>query len=158
MDNNSLCRELFLDDIVKLELFPAAQCQFPLPANIPLSEMTGATFGAPALSIDLTGDADVQAAELPTLKVSTGRSVAGLVYNQELQVSVLHGAEVASKAVASLQGSDFHVVYTKADGTRWLSYSLWNTSLADIDDTHAASRACMVKIKLSSMSNLIALL
>lgn len=157
MDSSLSCKELFLDDIVKLEIYPADQCRFPLPANLTLSEMPGAVFSEHCLTLDLTGEADVQAADVPTLKISTARSMAGLTYTHDLQVSVQFGAPLVSAAIVYLKNADFHVVYTKADGTRWLSYSLWNTSLIDFDDTHATARACQLKVKLSSMSDLIQL-
>lgn len=157
MSDISMCRESFLEDIVKVELFPVSECSIPIPFGVPLTEIVGATFNIPAISIDLPGENDVQAQEVPTLKITNGRSLSGHIYTHDLQVAVSGGYSVANAVVRKLQGLDFHILYTLADETRWLSYSLPNTSLCDIDDTHAATRACMLKIKLQSMSNLISL-
>lgn len=157
MSDISMCRESFLDDIVKVELFPSSECSIPIPFGVALTEIIGATFNVPAISVDLSGDKDAQAQEAPTLKITNGRSLSGHIYTHDLQVAVNGGYAAANDVVRKLQGVDFHIVYTLADETRWLSYSLPNTSLCDIDDTHAATRACMLKVKLQSMSNLIAL-
>ena len=157
MSDISMCRESFLEDIVKVELYSVSECSIPIPFGIPLTEIVGATFNIPAISIDLPGENDVQAQEVPTLKIANGRSLSGHIYTHDLQVAVNGGYIAVNDVIRKLQGVDFHIVYTLADETRWLSYSLPNTSLCDIDDTHAATRACMLKVKLQSMSNLISL-
>lgn len=91
----------------------------------------------------------------PTLKITNSRSAAGNVYTHDLQIPTQLGRKDAEQAVRQLQGYDFYVVYQKTDGSMSFSYSLPNSSVADIEENVSPSLSVSVKIKVQSMSPLI---
>lgn len=159
--NEKNCRESRLDDIVRIDIYPASQCSIPVPPNITIQSLVENNFfsGTPALSVALSvaDDNEAELSDNPNLKVTTARQQAGTVYKHDLQIPMKNGKTLAERAVDALQGHDFHCVYTHADGTRDLSYALPNSSTTDLDEQLSANSSVLLKVKVLSMSHPITL-
>ena len=161
------CNEQILDDVVRVDVVLASLCDLPVPFNVRLTEMVctkvveGQTvdrIGAPGLSIAYNvqdGD-DGEMESAPTLKQTDKQQAAGIVVAHDLQVPVTAGFEATRVAVEGLQTRHFHVVLTTQDGTRYLLYSLPNTSLLLLDEQDLNQKAT-VKLTLQSMSHVVRL-
>lgn len=154
------CLELFLEDIVSVAAYDSDDMALPYPpsvagsasiSNLPVKGGSKPVFKA---AID-PAEGSVLMSESPTLKITNSRSAAGNVYTHELSVPVLIGRELAESIVTQLQGSDFYMVYYRANGTCAVSYSLPNTAIADIEESLSSSTTVSLKIKLQSCSQLI---
>lgn len=155
--NDLNCRESRLDDIVRIDIYPASQCSIPVPPTISIQSLVENNFfsGTPALSVALSVSEETEGemTDSPTLKVSTGRQQAGTVYKHDLQIPLKNDKTLAERAVDALQGHDFHCVYTHADGARDMSYALPNASTIDIDEQLSSNSSVIVKVKVASMSH-----
>lgn len=161
------CNEQILDDVVRVDVVLASLCDLPVPFNVRLTEMVGTKvvegqivdrIGAPGLSIAYNvqdGD-DGEMESAPTLKQTDKQQAAGIVVAHDLQVPVTAGFEATRVAVEGLQTRHFHVVLTTQDGTRYLLYSLPNTSLLLLDEQDLNQKAT-VKMTLQSMSHVVRL-
>ncbi len=157
--NNNQCNEVISDEIVRVEIYLASQVNFTLPTTVPFQSinLTANLFGTAAFVAALS-DADAVALDdSPTLKIKNARQEAGNVYVHDLQVPVLVERAAAESLVNTLKGEDFHVVYTRADGSRDMSMTLPNAASCDIEESHSSSAKTTLKIKIRSMSNLIKL-
>lgn len=165
------CREQILDDVVRIDLVLASSCHFPIPFQIGLSEMTvanlddwtpqstsHAVIGQALLSVaDNVQDGDDGEMDgAPSLKQTEKQQAAGIVVSHDLQIPVTAGFVATRTAVAGVQTRHFHVVLTTNNGTRYLLYSLPNTSLLLLDEQDTNQKAT-VKVKLQSMSHVILL-
>lgn len=158
MDQNN-CRETIFDDIVRVDVYPVSQCRTTIPRVVGLMSIDGANLftGNPSLSMTLNSDA-MQMQTVPTLKVSNARQAAGNIYTHDLQATVNLSRQEAQNAVDALQGVDFHIIYTHADGARSLGFSLPNTATIDIDESLSSGATITVKAKLLSYSGLVPIL
>ncbi len=155
------CLENHISDIVRMEIYLDRQCTFPIPFNVSSKSMAlaeGALSGTPVAAFSLSpDDGEFVMADYPTVKVSDTRQSAGVVYEHDIQLSVtLRRAEVVN-ALEPLYLQDFHVVFTRDDNTKWLSRSLPNTSVCNTENMESSSSSLAIKIKLYSLSALIAL-
>lgn len=153
------CLELFLDDVVSVLVYRAADCTISIPPTVPC--LRNATFTAnqqPVFQANIAISEDqIQMEQPPTLKISNARSAAGHIYTHDLQLPVFIGREQAEVAVNQLQGTDFYIVYYRSDGSHEISYSLPNTSVADIDEQFANNISITLKLKVQSLSQLVKL-
>lgn len=161
------CSEQILDDVVRADFVLASECDLPIPFQIAVTEMAGTKtesgqtvdrIGAAKLSLAYAvqdGD-DGEIDSPPVLKQSDKRQAAGIIVSHDLQISVTAGFEATRVAVESLQTRYFHVVLTTTDGTRYLLYSLPNTSLLLLDEQDVNQKST-VKVTLQSMSHVIRL-
>ena len=153
------CHETILNDIVLVEIYRASDSAISLPPTISHTKLTETTgmFSNPVLKTGMAGENAVQLADRASLRVTNARQMAGNIYTHDLQLSVLLGRPDAENVVNTLEGVPFHLVCTRASGERFLCYSLPNGSSLDVDSTHAAISACMLKARILSMSNVITL-
>ena len=153
------CRETIFDDIVRVDVYPVSQCKTAIPRVVGLVSIDGSNLfaGDAALSLTLNSDA-MQMQSAPTLKVTTSRQAAGTIYTHDLQATANLSRKEAQAAVDALQGVDFHIIYTHADGSRSLGFSLPNTSTIDIDENLSSGATVMIKAKLLSYSGLVPVL
>ena len=161
------CNEQVLDDVVRVDVVLASLCDLEVPFKVKMTEMAGTKtvdgqavdrIGAPGLSLAYNvqdGD-DGEMDGTPTLKQTEKQQAMGIVVNHDLQVPVTAGFEATRKAVEGLQTRHFHVVLTTDDGTRYLLYSLPNTSLLLLDEQDVNQKAT-VKLTLQSMSHVVRL-
>jgi hypothetical protein len=153
------CHETILNDIVLVEIYRASDSAISLPPTISHTKLTETTgmFSNPVLKTGMAGENAIQLADRASLRVTNARQMAGNIYTHDLQLSVLLGRPDAENVVNTLEGVPFHLVCTRASGDRFLCYSLPNGSSLDVDSTHAAISACMLKARILSMSNVITL-
>lgn len=165
------CNEQILDDVIRIDLVQAASCHFSIPFQISQTEMAvanlsqwtpqstnHAVIGQAKLSLAFIvqdGD-DGEMDSAPSLKQTEKQQAAGIVVSHDLQVPVTAGFEATRVAVQSLQTRHFHVILTTQDGTRYLLYSLPQSSLLLLDEQDVNQKAT-VKITLQSMSHVIRL-
>ncbi len=155
------CLENHLSDIVRMEIYPDAQCTFPVPSNVSVQSMSlvaDAISGPPVAVFALSPeDGEFTMTDMPTAKVTDARQPAGVIYTHDIQLSVAIQRAEAIKVLETLYLNDFHVIYTRDDNSKWLSRSLPNTSVCNTENTDSSKSVLNIKIKMSSMSSLIAL-
>lgn len=166
------CNEQLLDDVVRIDLVPAAECKLPVPMQVSgLVEMTvadldqwqpqqaTAALAAALLSLSYSVD-DGDDGELdtpPVLKQTEKRHAAGIIVTHDMQVPLTFGFQATREAVALVQRTgDFHAVLTTQGGERYLLYSLPNTSSVTLDE-QGLNQQAVCKISLQSMSHVILL-
>lgn len=163
------CEELFLNEICHVELVPAAACDLAVPFSV--SELTqtvgtkqvgGETvdrIGTPVMVIDVSDNADYQGVldSAPTLKTTEKPQAAGYLRQHDLSVPTRGDYEKVREARGRLAGVDFHVVLRTLAGTRFLLYSLPNSSVVSVEDQFGSDSKQTVKVSLQSMSNMIRL-
>ena len=153
------CNEQILEDVVKVELVLHSACTFPVP--IQKSDITtmSATIGTATLVANYIGDsaATGEYDQAPTFQQTEKKQQIGTVVTHKLKVLITGGFEGIITAENALRGAYFHLVLTTADGTRYLSYALPNTSVATIDDQMGASRQMTLNVTLMSMNHIIRL-
>lgn len=151
------CNELFLEDIVRVDLVPRDRCNIRVPFNVPgILEVLNPVIGAPAMSIGFEGD-DLTAflEESPTMKDSEQPQAAGYIHTHELTATCLHNFAALRAATKTLMGVDFNIIAHTMNGTRYLCYALPNTARVNIDDQMGTSASMTVKAKLNAMSGFI---
>ena len=151
------CNELFLSDVVRVDLVPCDQCAIPVPFNVPgIVEVLNPVIGTPALSVGFDGENLTAYTEEPaTLKDSEQAQVLGYLHTHEVSVLCLHGFSALRAARKALMGVDFNIIAHTVDGSRYLCYALPNTSKVSLDDQMGNSDSITVKASINSMSGFI---
>lgn len=153
------CSELRLSEIVRIAIFLASASNISVPRNVCCNSVATATpfSGSPVLSFALTPDTENEArlSLVPTRKITNARQAGGTIYTHDLQMSVENPPTSVSEALNALAGKDFHVLYTHADGSKSVSYSLPNASNIDMEANLSSVCAMTLKAKLLSMSDAI---
>lgn len=161
------CIEQVLDDVVRVDLVLASECKLDIPFQVALTEMAG-TYTESGVTKDRIGTAGLSLAynvqdsddgeidSAPTLKQAEKQQAAGIVVTHTLNVPLAAGFKETRVAVKGLQTRYFHVVLTTEAGTRYLLYSLPNTSLLLLEEDDINHQST-VRITLRSMSHAIRL-
>lgn len=150
------CNEIFLEEIVRVELIPTASCSMPIPFNVgELTTMTGCQIGTSSMTLDVKEGTTGQIQPSPSLKTSEKPQGAGYLRQHDLQVPIQYGYNEVRAAKGTLAGVDFHVVLRTAAGNEYLLYALPNTSTISVDDQMGAESKQTVKVSLQSLSNII---
>lgn len=163
------CNELFLNEVVRVELVPADECDMPVPVNAdPQTEMDG-TKTEGGMTIDRIGKAsmviDINSSDeytgvldsAPLLKTTLKMQPAGYLRQHDLTIPTRGDYVRIRKAGNGLLGVDFHVVLRTLAGTRFLLYSLPNSPAVSVEDQFGGDSKQTVKVSLQSMSNMIRL-
>ena len=163
------CNELFLNEICHVELVPADECDMPVPVNAdPQTELPGTKteggrtvdrIGQAAMVIDVNEVADYAGVldSAPTLKTTPKTQTAGYLRQHDLTIPT-RGDYIKVRAAGNgLLGVDFHVVLRTLAGTRFLLYSLPNSSTVSVEDQLGQDSKQTVKVSLQSMSSMIRL-
>ena len=163
------CSELFLQDVVRVDIMPAAALRIGVPFNVPdaaAAQVTmangdpltdGALFAASLLSMTTgnDGQADAVMQEGVTHKVAERNDAIGMVRTHTLQVTVETGSDAVRGKEAGLHGAYFHIILTTVDVTRYLAYGLPNTCQFTVDDQLGGAVRMTVRAVLQSMSGMI---
>lgn len=173
MNNNWECEELFLNELVHVELVPMKNCYMAVPFNVgELTETAGkkeitvsgqkqivSRIGTPSMVIDatVTNETTGRLVSPPTLKTTEKPDKAGYIRQHDLQIPTEGGYEDIRQARGSLAGVDFNVVLEMRSGTRFLLYALPNSSTVSVEDQFGQDSKQTVKVSLQSMSNMIRL-
>ena len=172
MNNNWECEELFLNELVHVELVPMKDCDMAVPFNVgEVTETAGkkkitvsgqeqivSRIGAAVMVIDATAtDATGRLVSPPTLKTTEKPDRAGYIRQHDLQIPTEGGYEDIRKKRGELAGVDFNVVLEMRSGSRFLLYALPNSSTVAVEDQFSGEGKQTVKVSLQSMSNMIKL-
>lgn len=153
------CSESRFSEIVRIAIYLASVSNISVPRNVCCDCIvtTSPFSGSPVLSFALspTSDDEVRLTTAPTRKIINDRQAGGNIYTHDLQMTVENPPIAVSEAVNALAGKDFHVLYTHADGSRSLSYSLPNAANIDIEGNLTTVLSMSLKVKILSMSNAI---
>ena len=173
MNELELCREIFDDDVVRVDLIPANGSSLPVPFNVPgVSQMHGlypnptvipsnwADFADALLTMAINngGDVDALVKSGSQHKVTTSREAAGITRTHTAQINILQGFQNVRNKAKQLQGIDFHILLTTYDGTQYLAYALPNTCQFAIEEAAGEGGSLTVKATLKSYSSLIRLI
>lgn len=163
------CYEQLLDDIVKVQLVLAANCDMAIPFQVSgIDVMDGFKteggqqvdrIGAAAVSIAYT-TTEAEQGELlqaPVLKQQDKRVPAGITVEHSLEVPVVTDNSELRTAVESCQLQDVHVVLHTAAGDRYLLYAVPGSSSVLLDEQDVAQQF-KLKVQLTSMSHVIKLI
>ena len=163
------CYEQLLDDIVKVQLVLAANCDMAIPFQVSgIDVMDGFKteggqqvdrIGAAAVSIAYT-TTEAEQGELlqaPVLKQQDKRVPAGIIVEHSLEVPVVTDNRELRTAVESCQLQDVHVVLFTAAGDRYLLYAVPGSSSVLLDEQDVAQQF-KLKVQLTSMSHVIKLI
>ena len=169
MTQNEECQELLMQDVVRIDFMPTTALKIAVPFNVPniaeavvtMSDDSALTdaklYGASLLSLSVSdydqSDAGLQ--EGTSHRVTENTEMAGVVKTHTLQAHLEYGFQAVREEEKALQESDFHIVLTTFNGTRYLAYSLPNTSQFSIDDQMGEPVQMSVKAVVQSMSGFI---
>ena len=153
------CEELFLNEIVHVELVAAAGCNFSVPFNVGEQTKMSGTTGTAQMVFDVNESTSNTSVldSAPSLKTSEKPQAAGYLRTHELTIPARGNYNKVREAKAALAGVDFNVVLRTAAGTRFLLYALPNTSMVSVEDQMGAESKQTVKVSIESMSNMIEL-
>lgn len=172
MTQNWECEELFLNEVVRVELVPMKICDMAVPFNVgEVTQTAGkkkitvsgqeqivSRIGTPTMVIDATAtDATGRLVSPPTLKTTEKPDRAGYIRQHDLQIPTEGGYEDIRKKRGELAGVDFNVVLEMRSGSRFLLYALPNSSTVAVEDQFSGEGKQTVKVSLQSMSNMIKL-
>jgi hypothetical protein len=166
------CNEQMLDDVVRVDIVAASECQLPIPFQVSgLTKMTVpnlsqwrpqtaiAALGSAKLSVSYAvqdGD-DGELESAPALKQTEKRVAAGIVVTHDLQVPLTALFQATREAAALVQQTgDFHVILTTQESARYLLYSVPNASSLLLDE-QGIGQSATLKLSLQSMSHVIRL-
>lgn len=163
------CNELFLNEVVKVELVPVANCSLAVPFGVPgLTETAGTKaesgqtvdrIGAATMTIDIneTDKATALLDSAPTLKTTQKTQAAGHLRQHDLTVPTRGDYKAIRQKANALEGVDFNVVLHTVAGTRFLLYAVPNSSVATVEDQLGSESKQTVKVTLLSMNHMIEL-
>ena len=166
------CEELFLNELVHVELVPMKNCDMAVPFNVGEvtetaamkketvsgEEKTVSRIGSALMVIDATAtDATGRLVSPPTLKTTEKSDRAGYIRQHDLQIPVEGDYDGIREARGKLAGVDFNVVLGMRSGSRFLLYALPNSSTVAVEDQFSGEAKQTVKVSLQSMSNMIRL-
>ena len=176
MTQNWECEELFLNELVHVELVPMKDCDMAVPFNVgevtstaglkeeddpdkPGKKRIVSRVGTPTMVIDatVTDETTGRLVSPPTLKTTEKPDRAGYIRQHDLQIPTEGGYEDIRKKRGELAGVDFNVVLEMRSGSRFLLYALPNSSTVAVEDQFSGEGKQTVKVSLQSMSNMIRL-
>ena len=174
MTQNWECEELFLNELVHVELVPMKDCDMAVPFNVgEVTQTAGkkeitvsdqeqivSRIGTPSMVIDttVTDKTTGRLVSPPTLKTTEKPDKAGYIRQHDLQIPTEGDYEGIRQARGSLAGVDFNVVLEMRSGSRFLLYALPNSSTVSVEDQFGGESKQTVKVSLQSMSNMIKLI
>lgn len=154
------CNELIMEEVIRIDLFRSNECQLPMPVNVPnITQMSNVTLPTPILTVNYSGEDNAQGVieQPPTLKVAEKYQAAGHIYQHDLQAAITDGQREVRESVTSLGGDDAYMVLTTVDGTRFLCYTLPNTTQIVVEEQLSSQRAATLKASMKSASGIILL-
>lgn len=161
------CKEILLDDIVRVDFYDGATCTASVPFGVPGVESMTVTQGAvnlatatgtPVLSINIAGGEDIGALMgTPSHKAAPKRQAVGEVYEHTLTIPVELGFDAVKTAGYGLSGRDVLSVLTAYDGTKICVHYLPDSTLFAYEDTRGGTHTGQVKFTAQSLSGLVVL-
>ena len=154
-----ICNEIFLEDIVKVQIYRTQSCQSAIPQGV-RTYAAEVSLGVPAIELALNPERQDGVAvgclvQTPQVKVTNHPQRGGMIYQHELTATIERGVNSVSGAVGALVGRDVHIIYITAGGDMYLSQSLANTCLLIAEDNISSGRMLTIKASVKSFSPLI---
>lgn len=169
MIQNEECQEILMQDVNRIDIMPVTALKINVPFNVhniasavvtmdnddPLTN--SALHSNSLLSLGLIKDdtTDVEMEEGLSCSSKEKIELAGNTWTHTLQLFIEAGFQIIRERLNSLKSSDFHVVMTTCEGTRYLLYSLPNTSNFSVDDKMGQMAQMKVNIVVQSMSGIV---
>lgn len=158
-----------MQDVIRIDFMPVTALKVSVPFNVPNITSATVTMSDDAvlsdtelytdslLSLNLNGDAlaDAEMGEGLAHKVTDKMEMAGIVRTHTLQIPIDIGFQEVRQQQNALHQTDFHIVLTTYDGTRYLAYALPSTSQFTIEDQMGQQALMTVKATVQSMSGFI---
>lgn len=159
MDPQNTCQELFLDDVVRIDVYAEGQYNVPVPPTVAnLSTLAPFTLGTPAFSAAIDESAAVPLlSSNVTVKTTHDTQRAGHIFKHEITSNIYIGHDEARQKVFSLLNRDAIVILTTADAARLLFYPVPHTFAPSVDETRGATHEQTIKFTLQSMSSVISI-
>ena len=153
MDN---CKEIFLEEIVGIDVHPVKDCTFPIPCNIPnITSMSGCILSEATLRLGHE-DGMVPAVEgSMTAKCTPARQAPGVVSTIEVSANVEEDTDIIRDLYNKVCLSDHYVVLHLRDGGLRLCYTLPNTWSFQSPVQIQGGQTRSVSISLKAMSEFI---
>lgn len=153
---NPSCREIILDDVVRIDIYPDTELATAVPRTLPfVQSIADMTLGTPLLTLALSNPGGVEYDTAPTVKLTEKTDSNGRSFAHELSVNITGDIYNVRKAERTLGRDDCAVVYTLADGRRLCSLPLPNTSQLTVEENLGSASASTLKVQLTSMSALV---
>ena len=161
-----------MDDVVRIDIMPMTALKVGVPFNVQniteavvkMADDTSLTnaklYTDSLLSLNLGSDelTDAEMGEGVSHKVTEKRDMAGIVRTHTLQIPVELGFQAVRNKQKALQQTDFHIVLTTYDDSRYLAYALPNTCQFTIDDQMGQTVQMTAKAVVQSMSGFVRIL
>lgn len=150
------CKEIILDDVVRIDIYPDAELKTAVPRTLPfVLSIADMSAGTPLLTLALSNPGGMEYDTAPTVKLTEKTDTNGRTYAHELSVSFTGDIYNVRKAQRTLGTGECAVVYTLADGRRLSSLPLPNTSQLTVEENLGSAQASTLKVQLTSMSPLV---
>lgn len=150
---NLSCNEVFLDDIVRIQVYKADECRFSIPSTVPcITNFVNPTLPQPVLDCSY-GDETYMAREGSiTVKQVQRQSGSGYLYIYNVEAVIESGVSDMADIIHNCSHSDNHIIATKTDGSLFLLYGLPGSFSADQSNNVSE---LSLKLSLSSANNFI---
>lgn len=168
MTQEDFCQELMELDIARIDFVKRSGLSVAVPFNVPNLAELSLTNEPTAENVPLkvgmsathtwnltTVNMDATFRDTVQHKVTESREAAGIVRTHTLQIPIEHGFHTVREKENALQNGDFHIIIYTMDGTRYLAYTLPNTSQFAIEEQMGSSATMTIKATVRSMSGLI---
>lgn len=167
MTQEDFCQELMELDVARIDFVKRSGLSVGVPFGVPnLAEVSVGepTSGSVLLKVGLSAthtwnaeqvDMDATFRDAVQHKVTEGRESAGIVRTHTVQIPIEHGFQTVRKNEKDLQQGDFYIIIYTMDGTRYLAYTLPNTSQFAVEEQMGSSATMTVKATVKSMSGLV---
>lgn len=166
MTQNEQCQELFMQDVVRIDIMPVAALKVSVPFNVQDVSEAGVTtsngsaltdvnlYAASLLSLNTNGDAtaDAEIKENVSYNAQEKREIAGVTRTHTLKIPIESAFQTVRDKEKNLHHADFHVILTTYDGARYIIYGLPNTCQFSIEEQIAQMN---VQVTLQSANGLI---
>ena len=153
-----ICQELFLDDVVRIDVYRASDVSCLLPALVNLQSIATTSvqlLADPILSLALDDsfeDATALLKASPTVKSGPSRAAQGMVYSHEVTATAEIGIADLTAAIDRLYAQDYYIIYTRASGDKHFGFALPQTCTHNLDVSDGSGHTASLKLKYSSMS------
>ena len=147
------CQELFLSDIVRVQVYQSSQVSFSLPSTIHgITTMAKITW--PKTVLDVSYDSDKWTVRENGIKVkqTTKPSGSRLLYIYNVEMAFDSDISDISALLPTMQHVDHVVLLTKADGSMLLLYTL--PGAFSVDGQNTLSEGSL-SLSVSSINNFI---
>ena len=128
MELPNKCKELFLEGLTDVMLYPKEECVIPVPFSMAqVSYINNCKLPAePTLRLATSGENYVIVENL-TVKMTLTKQGNGTIYTYNISANVVNGGENVVEAYRNMRDKDYLVVLLKTDGSLQLCYTLPNT-------------------------------